>query len=91
MNLSVASTPTTIPGSAVPTAIKRIAFFSKRLNLSPLFRLGSDIICCDYWGVREWTNGTETKRWVWVGLELCDERDSSNAVTKRFNPQGEQM
>lgn len=39
-------------------------------------------------------NGTtpvSTKRFVWCGLERCEERDASGNVTRRFFPQGEQI
>jgi len=56
---------------------------------------GSNVTKFDYDGegrrVREWLNGTELRRWVWCGLELCEERDASNNVTKRFYGQGEQI
>jgi RHS repeat-associated protein len=41
--------------------------------------------------VREWVNGAETRQWIWDGLELCEERSSTNNVTKRFYGQGEQI
>ena len=41
--------------------------------------------------VREKLNGMEIRRWVWDGLELCEERDNTNTVTKRFYGQGEQI
>jgi RHS repeat-associated protein len=34
---------------------------------------------------------TSTKNYLWIGQEIAEERDSSNAVTKRFFPQGEQQ
>ncbi|MDD5263077.1 MAG: hypothetical protein PHD76_14635 [Methylacidiphilales bacterium] len=34
---------------------------------------------------------TSTKQFVWCGMEMCEERDASNTVTKRFYSQGEQM
>jgi RHS repeat-associated protein len=33
---------------------------------------------------------TSTKNYLWIGLELAEERDGSNTVTKRFFSQGEQ-
>jgi RHS repeat-associated protein len=41
----------------------------------------------------EKNNGTptSTNQFVWCGTELCEERDGSNAVTKRFFPEGEQL
>jgi RHS repeat-associated protein len=37
-------------------------------------------------------NGTLIKQWVWCdGPQPCEERDGSNAVTKRFFPGGEQV
>jgi RHS repeat-associated protein len=41
--------------------------------------------------VRERLNGAETRHWLWCGLELCEERDAANNVTKRFYAQGEQI
>ena len=41
--------------------------------------------------VAEWDNGSLAKQWVWCGTELCEERNASNTVTKRFFPQGEQI
>jgi len=41
--------------------------------------------------VSETDNGTLAKQWVWSGATMVEERDSSNAVTKRFYPQGEQI
>src|SRR5438445_13848167 len=39
------------------------------------------------------TSGTiaSTKRFVWCGSELCEERDAANAVTKMFFDEGEQI
>ncbi len=34
---------------------------------------------------------TSTKQFVWVGTNIAEERDASNAVTKRFFAQGEQI
>jgi RHS repeat-associated protein len=34
---------------------------------------------------------TSTKQFVWIGSRIAEERDASNAVTKRFYPQGEQI
>jgi RHS repeat-associated protein len=34
---------------------------------------------------------TSTKQFIWCGNELCEERDASNAVTKRFYPLGQQI
>jgi YD repeat-containing protein len=34
---------------------------------------------------------TNTKQFVWVGESIAEERDASDAVTKRFFPQGEQV
>jgi RHS repeat-associated protein len=34
---------------------------------------------------------TSTKNYLWVGSEIAEERDTSNNVTKRFFPQGEQQ
>jgi RHS repeat-associated protein len=34
---------------------------------------------------------TSTKNYLWIGQEITEERDASNAVTKRFFPQGEQQ
>lgn len=34
---------------------------------------------------------TSVKRFVWCGLERCEERDASGNVTRRFFPQGEQI
>jgi RHS repeat-associated protein len=34
---------------------------------------------------------TSTKNYLWIGQEIAEERDSSNAVTKRFFRQGEQQ
>jgi len=41
----------------------------------------------------EKSNGatTSTKRFIWCGTELCEERDASNAVTRRFLSEGEQI
>lgn len=40
--------------------------------------------------VSETRNGTLQKRWIWAGgAQPAEERDASNAVTKRFFPQGE--
>ena len=39
----------------------------------------------------EKVNGTVTKRWLWDGTEMIAELDASNAVTKRFFTQGEQI
>ncbi|MEY2564932.1 MAG: hypothetical protein QOH88_3125 [Verrucomicrobiota bacterium] len=38
-------------------------------------------------------NGTviDTRQFIWCGWERCEERDGSNAVSKRFYPQGEQI
>jgi RHS repeat-associated protein len=38
-------------------------------------------------------NGTviTTRQFIWCGWERCEERDESNAVSKRFYPQGEQI
>jgi YD repeat-containing protein len=41
--------------------------------------------------VAEWDNGSLTRQWIWCGTELCEERNASNTVTKRFFPQGEQI
>jgi RHS repeat-associated protein len=41
--------------------------------------------------VREKLNGTVIKQWIWAGTELVEERDGSNAVTRRFYPQGEEI
>jgi RHS repeat-associated protein len=41
--------------------------------------------------VAQKVNGTITKRWLWCGTELCEERNAAGgSVTKRFFPQGEQ-
>ena len=34
---------------------------------------------------------TSTKNYLWIGQEMAEERDGSNAVTKRFFSQGEQQ
>lgn len=34
---------------------------------------------------------TTTKNLVWVGSEICEERDASNTVTKRYYGQGVQV
>ncbi len=34
---------------------------------------------------------SSTKNYLWIGSEIAEERDGSNAVTKRFFPQGEQQ
>jgi RHS repeat-associated protein len=34
---------------------------------------------------------TSTKNLVWVGSEICEERDASNNITKRYYPQGMQI
>lgn len=39
----------------------------------------------------EKVNGTLTRRWLWDGAEMLAELDASNAVTKRFFAQGEQI
>lgn len=42
--------------------------------------------------VAQKTNGAVTKRWLWCGTELCEERNAGGGtVTKRFFPQGEQV
>jgi RHS repeat-associated protein len=42
--------------------------------------------------VAEKLNGSITRRWVWCGNELCEERDAAGStVTKRFFKQGEQI
>jgi RHS repeat-associated protein len=41
--------------------------------------------------VRETLNGIVIRQWVWCGPELCEERDGSGNVTKRFYAQGEQV
>ncbi len=42
--------------------------------------------------VGEKLNGAFVKRWLWCGLELCEERNAAgNTVTKRFFPWGEQI
>jgi RHS repeat-associated protein len=41
---------------------------------------------------QEKVNGAVIKQWVWCdGAQPCEERDGSNAVTKRFYGQGEQI
>jgi len=56
---------------------------------------GTTVTTFDYDGqgrrVRKKVNGTETCHWIWDGLELCEERDALNNVTKRFFSQGEQL
>ena len=56
---------------------------------------GGNTYSFDYDGagrrVKEKLNGTEIRHWVWDGLELCEERDNTNSVTKRFYGQGEQI
>lgn len=56
---------------------------------------GGNVMTYDYDGlgrrVREKSNGAETRHWVWEGLGLCEERDPSNNVVKRFYGQGEQI
>ena len=39
--------------------------------------------------VQEKRNGTVIKKWVWCDLEMGEEHDASNTVTKRFYPQGQ--
>ena len=41
--------------------------------------------------VSEKVNGTLSRRWLWDGATLCAELNASNAVTKRFFAQGEQI
>ncbi|MEI9998552.1 MAG: hypothetical protein WDO13_04985 [Verrucomicrobiota bacterium] len=41
--------------------------------------------------VSETDNGTLATQWIWCGTEMCEERDGSNTVTKRFYPEGEQI
>jgi RHS repeat-associated protein len=42
--------------------------------------------------VAEKVNGSITKRWLWCGTELCEERNAAGGmVTKRFFTQGEQI
>jgi RHS repeat-associated protein len=36
-------------------------------------------------------NVTSTKQFVWCGSEMCEERDGSNLVTKRYYPVGTQI
>jgi len=36
-------------------------------------------------------NITSTKKLIWCGAQLCEERDASNSVTKRFFAAGEQV
>ncbi len=40
--------------------------------------------------IRKLVNGTEVsfRRFVWAGTRICEERDASGAVTKRYFPQG---
>ena len=40
--------------------------------------------------IRKLVNGSEVshRRFVWSGSEICEERDASGVVTKRFYPQG---
>jgi RHS repeat-associated protein len=56
---------------------------------------GSNVTTFDYDGLgrraREKVNGTETRHWIWDGMRLCEERDASNNVTKRFFDEGEQI
>lgn len=57
---------------------------------------GTDIIEFVYDGlsrrIAEKRNGVVTKRWLWDGMELVEERDpGGSAVTKRFFSQGEQI
>ena len=58
---------------------------------------GSNVTAFVYNGlgqrVQEKLNGTLTKQWVWRlgGAQPAEERDGSNAVTKRFYGQGEQI
>lgn len=44
-------------------------------------------------GIRQLLNGTEvsSRRFVWCGSEVCEERDAAGAVTKRFFFQGVKM
>jgi RHS repeat-associated protein len=41
-------------------------------------------------GIRQLLNGSEVsfRRFVWCGGEICEERDATGVVTKRFFPQG---
>ncbi len=47
------------------------------------------------WDVKivEKSNGavTSTKNLLWCGTEICEERDASNSVTRRYYPQGMQI
>jgi RHS repeat-associated protein len=77
--------------SGAPTAIYGWDAADRLISVTQ----GTNVTTYDYDGagrrVREWLNGTETRHWIWCGLQLCEERDSSNNVTKRFYPQGEQI
>lgn len=41
--------------------------------------------------VRESLDGAVLRQWTWDGLDLAEERDASNQVTRRFYAQGEQV
>ncbi|HWX20794.1 MAG TPA: RHS repeat-associated core domain-containing protein [Candidatus Binatia bacterium] len=43
--------------------------------------------------ILEMNNGstTSTKRFVWSGAQMCEERNANNSVMKRFYPEGEQV
>ncbi len=78
-------------GNLVSDGIR--TYESDALNRLVKVTLGTDVYEFSYDGfnrrVSETKNGSLTKKFVWDGLTLAEERDASNAVTKRFLPQGE--
>ncbi len=81
--------------TAGPTGAPNITYGWDAADRLVRITQGSNVTTFEYDGlgrrVREKLNGIETRRWVWCGLELCEERDASNNVTKRFYGQGEQI
>ncbi len=79
----------------VDAVCDRILSWDAKNRLTQIAR-GTNTTQISYDGLDRWVQilekaGTTTnsvKRFVWCGLDLCEERDQSGAVVKRFFPQG---
>ena len=80
-----------LTGNLVSDGVRK--YESDGLNRLVKVTIGTDVYEFAYDGfnrrISEKKNGTLTKKLIWDGLTLAEERDPTNTVAKRFLPQGE--
>ncbi len=76
-------------------AISRVIYGWDASNRLVSINQGGHTTRFDYDGInrrmRESFDGIEVKHWIWIGLNMAEERDADNNVIKRFFAQGEQI